>query len=160
MPEWNGDRLARYNVRMTRRPEFQRAIKRGQICAWPDGVGTPAEVAARVTYTGNRIHKRYPSPAGPPALRADEAKCDVYRATDWPLLLDALRQAIRAACVGRFRGSFPSRAWVWINGVLHEARLTGAGDYHGFPINDPRQYPEPQTRLEDAPRVTIPSNRE
>jgi hypothetical protein len=144
---------------MPRRPKFRREIKRGRICDWPEGVGTPEEVAARVTYTGNAIHKSYPSPAGPPALRADEAKCDVYDVADWPRLVDALRHAIRARCVGSFRGDFPSRAWVWINGVLHEARLTGAGNYHGFPVNDPRQYPEPAIRLEEAPRVEIPVNR-
>jgi hypothetical protein len=143
---------------MAKRPKFHRGIKRGRICDWPEGVGTPDEVAARVTYTGNPIHKTYPSPAGPPALRADEAKCDVYAAAVWPRLLDALRQAIRAGCVGQFRGAFPSRAWVWINGVLHEARLTGDGDYHGFPVNDRRQYPEPEDRLENAPRVEIPVN--
>jgi hypothetical protein len=159
MPKRAVDRFDPYNVSMARRPTFQRGIKRGRICDWPDGVGTPDEVAARVTYTGNTIHKTYPSPAGPPARRADEAKCDVYDVADWPRLLDALRQAIRARCVGSFRGGFPSRAWVWINGILHEARLTGAGDYHGFPINDPRQYPEPEKRLEDAPRVEIPVNR-
>jgi hypothetical protein len=86
---------------MARRPKFQRSIKRGRICDWPDGVGTPDEVAARVTYTGNPIHKSYPSLAGPPALRADEAKCDVYDVADWPRLLEALRQAIRAGCPGR-----------------------------------------------------------
>jgi hypothetical protein len=144
---------------MARRPRFQRSIKRGRICDWPDGMGTPDEVAARVTYTGNPIHKSYPSPAGPPALRADEAKCDVYDPADWPRLLEVLRQAIRAGCVGEFRGSFPSRAWGWINGVLHEARLTGGSDYHGFPVNDPRQYPEPVDRLENAPRVEIPVHR-
>jgi hypothetical protein len=146
-------------IGMARRPKSQRSIKRGRICDWPDGVGTPDEVAARVTYTGHSIHKSYPSPAGPPALRADEAKCDVYDAADWPRLLEALRQAIRNRCVGEFRGAFPSRAWVWINGVLHEARLTGGSDYHGFPINDRRQYPEPEDRLENAPRVEIPVHR-
>lgn len=110
-----------------------------------------------MTYTGNPIHKSYPSPAGPPALRADEAKCDQYAREDWHKLLSALRDAIQARCVGSFRGAFPSRAWVWINGVLHEARLTNeaTGDYHGFPINDPRQYPEPLDRVEAAPRVEI-----
>jgi len=140
---------------MARRPRFQRSIKRGRICDWPEGVGTPDEVAARVTYTGNPIHKSYPSPAGPAALRADESKCDVYDAADWPRLLEAIRHG----CVGEFRGSFPSRAWIWINEVLHEARLTGGSDYHGFPVNDQRQYPEPVDSLENAPRVEIPVNR-
>jgi len=33
----------------------------------------------------------------------------------------------------------------------------GTGDYHGFLINDPRQYPAPIDKLEAAPRVEIPS---
>jgi hypothetical protein len=70
---------------MSRRPKFRHEIKRGRICEWPDGVDTPEEVAARVTYTGNPIHKSYPSPAGPPALQADEAKCDRYEVRQWPL---------------------------------------------------------------------------
>ena len=40
-------------------------------------------------------------------------------------------------CVSRdFRGIFPSRAWAFVNGILHEARLTNevSGEYHGFPI--------------------------
>jgi hypothetical protein len=146
---------------MPRRPTHQHGISRGRIRDWPEDVGTPEQVAARALYTGNAIHKTYPSPAGAPALRADEAKCDRFEEKDWPKLRAALRAAIKARCVGAFRGEFPSRAWVWINGVLHEARLTGEtgegeGDYHGFPLDDPRQYPEPAHRLEDAPRVNIP----
>jgi hypothetical protein len=130
---------------------------RTEICDWPDGVGSPDEVAERVWYRGSSLHKTYPSPAGPPALRADEAKCDFYESEHWPLLLDALRQAIRCRRIGPLRGGFPSRAWVWINGVLHEARLTGNGEYHGFPLDDPKQHPRPLDRLENAPRVTVPS---
>lgn len=143
---------------MTRRPSFQHGIKRGKICEWPEGVRSPDELAAQVTYTGNPKHKTYPSPAGPPAKRADAAKCDRYAVSDWPRLQDALRAAVRARCVGEFRGDFPFRAWVWINGVLHEARQTnkGTGDYHGFPLNDPIQYPEPFERIKAAPRVEIP----
>ena len=58
-----------YHSAMARRPEYQRGIKRGQIRDWPDGVGTPEEVAGRVTYTGDPVHKTYHSPAGPPAWR-------------------------------------------------------------------------------------------
>ena len=143
---------------MARRPSYQHGIKRVKICDWPEGADPPEEVAARVTYTGNPKHKTYPSPAGPPAKRSDAAKCDKYTPDNWPRLLMALRQGTRATCVGAFRGNFPFRAWVWINGVLHEARLTNeaTGDYHGFPINDPSQYPEPLDRVEAAPRVEIP----
>ncbi|QEH36314.1 hypothetical protein OJF2_48750 [Aquisphaera giovannonii] len=143
---------------MARRPDHKHGIKRGRIREWPDGVGTPAEVAARISYVGSAQHKTYDSPAGPPAFKADKAKCDRYRREDWPLLRGALRDAILAGSLGEFRGQFPSRAWAWINDVLHEARLTNpaTGEYHGFPINDPRQYPEPPERLEAAPRVQIP----
>lgn len=113
-----------------------------------------------MTYTASSMHKSYSSPAGPPALRADKAKCDQYAQEQWPRLLAALRTAIRARCVSDFCGAFPNRAWVWINGVLHEARLTneGTGDYHGFPLNDSRQFPEPVDWIEAAPRVDIPVN--
>lgn len=143
---------------MARRPSLTHGIKRVRIGTWPEGVGTPEVVAAGVTYTGSPKHKSHPSPAGPPALRSDAAKCDRFPPESWPRLQDALRLGIRARCVSEFRGAFPFRAWVWINGILHEARLTNAetGDYHGFPINDPSQYPEPIEQVEAAPRVTIP----
>lgn len=143
---------------MARRPSFQHGIKRVRISEWPSGAAAPDDLADRVSYTGNPKHKTYPSPAGPPAKRADAAKCDKYATADWPKLQCALRRAIRAQCVSDFRGDFPFRAWVWINGVLHEARLTNeaTGDYHGFPINDLSQYPEPLERVEAAPRVEIP----
>lgn len=141
-----------------RRPKFRRTIKPGQIRNWPAGVGAPDQVAARVTYTGSPLHKTYPSPSGPAAWRADEAKCDQFSPDQWPRLLAVLREAIRAGVVSDFRGEFPQRVWAWINGVLHEARLTnaGLGDYHGFPINDKRGYPLPMERVEEAPRVAIP----
>ncbi len=88
-------------------------------------------------------------------MKSDKAKCDQFAEAEWPKLLDALRKGIEARCVGEFRGDFPSRVWAWINGVLHEARLTAAGDYHGFPIDDPSQYPAPASELEKAPSVTI-----
>lgn len=144
---------------MSRRPKkLQHGIKLGQICDWPDGASSPAEVAAMVKDTGSPLHKSYPSPAGAPALRSDKEKCDVYDQHDWPKLLKALREAIAAKVVADFDGEFPTWAWVWINDVLHKARLTnaGVGDYHGFPVRDPAQYPTPLERIKDAPRVTIP----
>lgn len=126
---------------------------------WPEDADPPKEVAQRVIYEGSALHKAHPSPAGPPALRADKAKCDPFAENDWPQLSRALQDGILAGAVGAFRGGFPERVWVWINDVLHEARLTNeaAGVYHGFPINDSRQYPEPADRLEAIPRVTIPA---
>jgi hypothetical protein len=143
---------------MARKPKYQHGIKRGQFADWPAGEATPEAVAERVSYTGHSMHKNYPSPAGPPALRADKAKCAQYPEKQWPRLLVALRLSIRSGCVGQFRGGFPERAWIWINDVLHEARLTneGIGDYHGFPINDDRQYPLPIDQIEAVPRVEIP----
>lgn len=144
--------------RMSRRPSYRRRIKRGRICPWPEGARPVEEIANAATYTGNPVHKTYPVSGVPPAWRADKAKCDHFAEAEWERLLGALQQAIRAGFVSDFRGGFPERgAWAWINGVLHEARLTneGTGDYHGFPINDPRQYPLPVALLEAAPRVQI-----
>jgi hypothetical protein len=140
---------------MAKRSKHKHDIRPGRIHDWPDDAAAPEEVAKKVRYTGSPQHKTYPSSAGPPALKADKAKCDQFAEADWPKLLDALRKGIEARCTGEWRGDFPSRVWVWINDVLHEARLTAQGDYHGFPIDDPSQYPAPARELEKAPRVTI-----
>lgn len=146
---------------MPRKPTVQHEIKRGQIVEWPRNTSAPQEVAARVTYTGSTLHKTHPSPAVPPAYRRrnHKSKCDRYAEEDWPRILRALQEAIGAMCVSHFQSEFPSRAWIWINDVLHEARLTNekTGDYHGFPIDDPRDYPQPLERVEAAPRVYIPT---
>jgi hypothetical protein len=63
---------------MAKRPKHQHDIKRATICEWPEGAPAPAEIAAKATYTGSAAHKTYPSSAGPPALKADKAKCDYY----------------------------------------------------------------------------------
>lgn len=143
---------------MAKRPTHSRVGKQSEIVDWPADIGPSNILAQLVTFTGNPQHKTYPTPAGPPALKADKAKCWRFPEENWPDLLDALRRAIRAECIGYFRGRFPSRAWVWINDVLHEARLTNpeTGDYHGFPLNDSRDYPRPSKHLERAPRVQIP----
>lgn len=152
-----GSLVTMISQRMSRRPSYRRRIKRGQIVPWPDDAGSPEEIAGVVTYTGNPVHKTYPVLGVPPAWRADKAKCDRFAESEWEKMRDALRQAIRGGYVSEFRGGFPERVWAWVNGVLHEARLTNerTGDYHGFPINDPRQYPLPAALLENAPRVEI-----
>ena len=73
----------------------------------------------------------------------------------------ALREAIRCGCVSReFRGDFPSRVWAFVNGYLHEARLTNekSGEYHGFPLQYEEQQPKDPDHLlmRKAPHVTIP----
>lgn len=148
---------------MPKRPLYSKKpkhhIKTGKIVDWPSDEVSPEEVAEKVTYTGHPKHKKYKSPAGHPAYELDAAECDHFAERDWHLLEDTLRQAIRQRCVGQFRGEFPSRAWAYVNDVLHEARLTGEGqgDYHGFPIDDERQYPLPHRTLEGrVPHVTIP----
>jgi hypothetical protein len=71
-----------------------------------------------------------------------------------------LQLAIAAPCVDEeFRGDFPARTWAYVNGVLHEARLSNKerGEYHAFPLEYEEQKPEdPHNLLIHAPHVTIP----
>ena len=146
---------------MSRRPTYRHQIRRGQICPWPEDGPSPADVAENVSYMGSTLHKTYKSVFGPPAYRSDKAKCAAYPQESWPKILIALQAGIKAKCVGEFRGDFPARVWVWVNSVLHEARITNqeTGEYHGFPIDDPVQYPVPETDLkEKAPHVEIPQD--
>ena len=122
----------------------------------------PAQVADRAHYRANGEHKSYPSTQGlwtwVPA-KVDKTKCARYAEADWPKLTEALRAAIRAPCVHReFRGDFPARAWAYVNGDLHEARLSneGNGEYHAFPVLYEEQWPDdPKDLLRNAPYVTI-----
>lgn len=146
---------------MARRPSHQRKNKPGRFADWPSAASTPRELSEQVVYTGHPKHKDYTSHAGPGAFQADDYKCDFYPPEQWPLLQNALRLAIRSGSVAEFRGRFPKRAWVRINGVLHEARQSGydSREYHGFPIDDPRHYPLPISRLNEVPNVEIPPHR-
>jgi hypothetical protein len=144
----------------TKRPGYiqhHHDIKPGKIVDWPEEAASPEEVSKKVSYKGNTQHKTYLSPAGHPALKWDKSKCDKYAPNDWGKLQSLLQEAIRAACTSEFDGDFPSRAWAFINGVLHEARLHNRdlGEYHAFPLNDECQYPTPIERLDQAPDVTI-----
>lgn len=96
-------------------------------------------VAAKVTYVGSAEHKDYPSPAGPPRLRADATKCDPQLHGDFALLTAWLQQAISSGNVGApWEGDFPRYAWVIQEGSCFEARLVNAdvGEYKGYQLLD------------------------
>jgi hypothetical protein len=140
-------------------------MKRGKIIDWPSGYPNPDIVASKVIYKGHVKHKTYWSHLGKPGWipTSDDAKCDHFEDGSWPELQAVLQAAVRSQYIGAFRGDYPSRAWAFINGVLHEARLDeqGHGTYHGFPIDHPFQYPTLKyctniTHLEQAPHVEIP----
>ena len=92
--------------------------------------------------------------------RPGAALCAHFAESAWPQLLAALREAIHCSCVQLdAEKKFPTRAWAYINGTLHEARITnqGNGEYHGFPLECESQMPDdPNDNLRNAPRVEIP----
>ena len=152
---------------MGRHPTYSRRpsdFKRGTVAPWPVGKPSPAEVARRARYRPSGVHKNYPSASRlwTPALRADKAKCGVYTDEEAGRIVEVLRQAISTPCVDReFRGDFPARAWAYVNGVLHEARLSNEanGEYHGFPLDYEEQWPDdPNDLLRKAPNVTFPDH--
>ncbi len=149
---------------MAQRSRFQRKpedFKPGRIGVWPSGKPLPNSVAVRARYIASGEHKDYPSSEGlwVMAVKADKSKCDHFARSEWSRLQKVLRDAITAGCVHEeFRGDFPARAWAFINGKLHEARLTNAenGEYHGFPLDYQEQWPDdPGNQLRNAPRATI-----
>jgi hypothetical protein len=147
---------------MGRRSGFQRApddFKPGELVAWEADEPARKKLAERVRYSGNGAHKTYSSPNGEwtPSLRRGKAACWEFDQSDWPRLALLLRRAIVAGCVAEFRNDFPSRVWAYINDVLHEARLTGNGEYHGFRLEYAEQMPmDPNGMLRNAPREQIP----
>ena len=150
---------------MSRPPTHQRpahAFKPGRIDNWSDHTPTAPEIAERVSYGGNGKHKRYPAPNGEwtPRHRPGTAECQQFAEADWPQLIEVLREAIRRSCVElEPEREFPRRAWAYINGQLHEARITNSqsGEYHGFPLDYESQMPDdPCKLLKNAPRVSIP----
>lgn len=150
---------------MPRRPKHQRPskdIKPGRLSlatieSWDLDV-----IAQKVRYVPSGEHKNYPSETGLWTIghKIDKAKCDRFVSDQWGQIEVTLRDAIRAGCVdAEFRGGFPSRVWAYINGRLHEARLSNQtrGEYHGFPLDYPEQFPmDPDNLLRMAPRVPIP----
>jgi hypothetical protein len=152
---------------MAKRPTYRRAgseIRRGRIGKWPANGPSQVEVSGRVHYIPNGEHKNYPSPTnawifGP---KKDKSLCLRYPQEAWPQLTAGLRTAIAGPCISEeFRSVFPARAWIYVDGLLHEVRLSSEtnGEYHGFPVEYQEAYPEdPQGKLKDCPRVTINSN--
>jgi len=150
---------------MPKRPKYQRSasdFKRGTVAPWPSDKPPADVIATRARYIASGEHKMHASTTGLWAFgpKADKAKCDNFAESDWHQLLETLQEAIKAPCVDQeFRGDFPARAWAYVNGTLHEARLTNraTGQYHAFPLEYAEQYPEdPNDLLRNAPRVTIP----
>ncbi len=149
---------------MPRAPKYQRGpadIRPGRIGQWPTSGPTAEEIAERCRYVANGEHKTYPSKDGSWTLmaKADKAKCAVIHESQWPLVVAALKQAIREGCISdQFENGFPRRVWAHVNGTLHEARLSNSlrGEYHAFPLEYESQYPIDEfERLRNAPRVTI-----
>jgi hypothetical protein len=145
---------------MGRRSGFQRSpddFKPGRLIGWEADATTRARIAQMVRYRGNGAHKTYPAPNGEwtPALRRGKAACWVFDQNDWRRLEQLLRRAIIAGCVADLRNGFPSRAWAFVNNILHEARLHNdqVGEYHGFPLEYREQWPiDPDGLLRNAPR--------
>ena len=108
------------------------------IATWASNTPDFNEIASRSHYVGSAEHKRYPSPAGNPALRSDASECDP-RHTDFQEITEVLREAIRRGCIGAiFEGSFPKYVWGWMDGQLYEARhINGPqGTYKAYPLED------------------------
>lgn len=101
------------------------------------------------TYVGSSEHKDYESPAGPPALRSDAARCDP-RYTEFAPITAALREAIRRRCTGaQFEGSFPRYVWGWLDGRLYQARLINReqGWYKAWPLEEAERPRDDEKRL-------------
>jgi hypothetical protein len=149
---------------MVKKPRNQRKrdIKRGCIGPWPKWSLEPETIAARVRYVGSGKHKTYSSPDDswvPNHRPGVGGRCDEYAQQEWAKLEDGLRAAILAGCVQFKAGeTFPGRVWAYVNGILHEARLTNSerGEYHAFPLEEKSHEPDdPGELLRGAPRVKI-----
>ena len=104
------------------------------------------DLATRVSYTGNPVHKRNPGDFGltpPSAHRDDKTLCDSVGIFSIATATRLLRVGIKKGLVSeQTRGSFPQNVWVVDdNGHPLEAQLENRsqGTYHGYPLalNDP-----------------------
>ncbi len=105
----------------------------------PAGVDLDA-VAEQASYVGSPEHKDVPSPAGPPAFRADASRCPPEIAREWKRITGWLRAAIRQGYTGEFweghSPPFPRYVWHRREGTVFEGRLVNRelGQYKGYPL--------------------------
>ena len=120
---------------MRRAPRASKEKRLADLLAVP---ATTTAAAPLASYVGSIEHKSYRSPAGEPRPRHDASKCPRVAEQRWPELTEALRAAIRAACVSDITetGGFPRYVWGRFDGTLFEARLlsTPVGAYKAYPI--------------------------
>ncbi len=120
---------------MTRRRRRRENAKHRKVIPAPAGESVD-DAAGVADYTGSTDHKDMPSFAGPRGTPSPDATvCPRELAGRREELVEWLRQAIRAGHVGRhWQNGFPRYAWVRRGSVVYEARLTGNGCYHGYPL--------------------------
>ncbi|MEM9553481.1 MAG: hypothetical protein AAGC60_04430 [Acidobacteriota bacterium] len=117
---------------------------------WPETEPDPTDIAARVRYVGSPEHKAYPSAAGPPRPRPDATLCDPKYKGREEELSGYLKEAIRREVVSsQFESGFPRYVWLWLEGVLYEARhINGPhGTYKAYALVDEAEYPKDPRRL-------------
>ncbi|MGA1984552.1 MAG: hypothetical protein ABSG84_19065 [Acidobacteriaceae bacterium] len=149
---------------MAKRPQYQRGpaqFKVGCIGAWPADKPKQQDVAERASYIPSGEHKNYTSDTGAWTMSARSSRtlCKKYTPKEFARFNEGVEKAVGGACISsEFRGDFPSRAWIWVDTVLHELRLSNEvlGHYHAFPINYGEDYPEdPLGKMKDCPCVRI-----
>ena len=109
----------------------------------PEGVSLEV-LASRAVYVGSNEHKAYPSPAGPPKLRADASACDPSFKDQQEMLTQWLREGIAQGNIGApWMIDFPRYVWVREGDVCYEAYATNhvLGQYKGYPMR-PHEIPE------------------
>ncbi len=108
-------------------------------------------MAPEIRYVGSAEHKSHPSPAGPPALPSDAARCAPVYANRFDDLTRVLQDAVRLRCTSsEFERGFPKYVWGLLDGAVYEARhLSGrGGEYKAYKLEDPAEYPpDPEGRL-------------
>lgn len=95
------------------------------------------DIASRATYIGSPEHKDYPSFAGQPQHRGDDASLCPRWIKDKEVVTKWLRSAIRRGAVGApWEGGFPRYVWHREGDTVFEGRLTNKalGEYKGYPL--------------------------